>query len=386
VVSGLRILHVNGNAHLAGGTETYLARLLSAQVEDGHDVAFLHQHPRADFPEGVTYAPIESEESTRKRIETFRPDVLHLHDWSLPADAEDALVQTFPSVRTFHTFSFGCCSGERYFRDGRVCTRAHGPGCIANLVLRGCAHRVDLRSPLAQYGKINRRLKPISQSKTPLVFASEFVRSVGVLNGLSPERCHVVPYFVARAEEPPHANGSRAVAFVGRVSRSKGVDVLLEALASIRGSWSRLLVVGDGWDRRRCAEIARRLGIGGNVDFLGWLPPAGVADALRRARVLALPSRWPEPFGIAGIEAMAQARPVVASRIGGIPEWLEDGETGVLVEPGDPTALATGLASLLDDDARAERAGLEGWRKAARFSVERHLDLLAGVYRQAAAP
>jgi glycosyltransferase involved in cell wall biosynthesis len=208
---------------------------------------------------------------------------------------------------------------------------------------------------------------------------------VGIVNGLSPERCHVVPYFTARAEAPPHTNGSRAVAFVGRISRSKGVDVLLNALASIRGSWSRLLLVGEGWDKPRCAQIARQLGIDEAVDFVGWLSPAGVADVLRRARVLALPSRWPEPFGIAGIEAMAQARPVVASRIGGIPEWLEDNETGVLVEPGNPTALASGLASLLDDDDWSERAGLEGWRRAARFSATRHLDLLDRVYREAAA-
>jgi len=381
----LRILHVNGNAHQAGGTETYLAALLVAQIQRGDDVAFLHTDPQADFPPGVEYVPIGEQEPTKKWIRSFRPDVLHLHDWSLPLELEIKLTRDYPTVCSLHTFSFACASGERYFRDGEVCHRSHGPGCIANFALRGCTHRLDLRSPLARYFEINRRLGPLVRSGASVVFASEFVRSVGLVNGLDPGRCHVVPYFVKRPSEPPAASGSRAVAFVGRVSRSKGVDVLLKALASIRGTWSRLLLVGDGWDRARSGRIAKRLGVEDYVEFAGWLPPAGVADALRRVRLLALPSRWPEPFGIVGIEAMAQARPVVASRIGGIPEWLDHGETGVLVEPGKPAALASGLVSILEDDGHAESVGVEGWRRVSRFSVEKHLDLLDRVYQEAAA-
>jgi glycosyltransferase involved in cell wall biosynthesis len=379
----MRILHINGNAHRAGGTETYLAGLLAAQSGRGDDVALLHTDTGPDFPPGVAYASIGEKAVTRRWIERFRPDVVHLHDWSLPAELEVEVSREYPSVRSLHTFAFACSSGERYFRDGQICHRSHGPGCIANFVLRGCTHRLDLRPPLARYFEIDRRLEPLVRSRAQNVFASAFVRSVGLANGLPAERCHVVPYFVERPPEPPASNGSRAVAFVGRISRSKGLDVLLNALGAVQGTWSRLLVVGDGWDHGRCLRISRRLGIDEYIDFLGWLSPAEVADVLRRARLLALPSRWPEPFGIAGIEAMAQGRPVVATRIGGIPEWLDDGETGVLVDPGDAAALAAGLASMLEDDGRAERAGLEGWRRVARFSVENHLAMLDTVYQQA---
>jgi glycosyltransferase involved in cell wall biosynthesis len=96
-----------------------------------------------------------------------------------------------------------------------------------------------------------------------------------------------------------------------------------------------------------------------------------------------MPSRWPEPFGIVGIEAMAQSRPVVASKVGGIPDWLDDGETGRLVPAGDASALAAAITSVLDDEEWAGQLGTAAWRRVGRFSVAAHLEQLDRAYEQA---
>jgi glycosyltransferase involved in cell wall biosynthesis len=380
----MRVVHVNANAASAGGTETYLAALLQAQVARGDDVSLVHRSPAAGFPAGVTYAVADNDEDAWGSIRRHRPDVVHVHDWSLSPQLEERLRATYPVVTSLHSFAFACASGEHYFRDGAVCTRAHGVGCLAALALKGCAHGRNPLRPVRQFREIGRRLPSLRESRA-VVVASSFVRSVALTNGFSPERCYVIPYFVHRPAEPPLPGRSRDVVFVGRIARNKGLDVLMRALALVPTKWRRLVVAGDGWHRDQCVGLSVELGLRDRVDFLGWRSRDEVGGILENVRALALPSRWPEPFGIAGLEANARARPVVASRIGGIPEWLEDGLTGLLVAPGDSASLAEALASVLDDEDRAAAIGREGWLRAARFSVERHLDSLDGVYLRAAA-
>jgi glycosyltransferase involved in cell wall biosynthesis len=286
-------------------------------------------------------------------------------------------------VHSLHDFAFGCASGTKYFRSGRVCTRAHGPGCFAGALVGGCQHRLDPRPFMRRYREIDRDL-PTLRAGDSVVVHSEFMRSVALANRLPAERIHVVPLPVVRPAKPPEPVAERTIAFAGRVVPEKGLDLLLEALATSRDSWDRLLVAGDGWDIDRCRRLADRRLIASKVEFLGHVGATRVRRALGSARIVVVPSRWPEPFGLVGLEAMACARPVVASDTGGIPEWLDDGRTGLLVPPGDIQALAAAIVSLLDDPGRATAMGLEGWRQVERFSPETHAQRLVGVYEDAA--
>ena len=104
------------------------------------------------------------------------------------------------------------------------------------------------------------------------------------------------------------------VVFAGRVVAAKGLDVLIRALPDIRGT---LAVCGDGWAAPRASRLARELSVEDKVEFLGWATDADL-QPLRRASVVAVPSLWPEPFGLTGIEAMSNGVPVVGSNTGGI--------------------------------------------------------------------
>ncbi len=171
-----------------------------------------------------------------------------------------------------------------------------------------------------------------------------------------------------RFSPPPSGERRRGVLFVGRLTPHKGVDRLIEALPD----GAELRVAGStGHDRnvpeRDYPGLLRRLAADRRVDFVGAVPESVLPTLYRAARVLALPSvertcygrdvAVSELLGLAAIEAMASGTPVVASRIGGVPEVVEDGITGFLVEPGNVAELRTRLAQILGDARLAERLG-----------------------------
>jgi glycosyltransferase involved in cell wall biosynthesis len=169
--------------------------------------------------------------------------------------------------------------------------------------------------------------------------------------------------------------------FVGRVTPVKGISPLLEALARIEG---RLEICGTGWGIAAARSETKRLGLQGRVTFAGWVAPQELDAAYRRARIVVVPSLWPEPFGLVGIEAMAHRRPVIGSATGGIPDWLVDGQTGLLVSPGDVPGLAAAMSALLQDPALCARMGLAGQAHAmAQFSEAAHVQALRSTYAAA---
>ena len=169
------------------------------------------------------------------------------------------------------------------------------------------------------------------------------------------------------------------VGFVGRLTRQKGVDVLLRAFAEVekRLPDARLVLAGDGPDRPALEELARSLGLR-RVMFLGWRQD--VADIMADVSLLAVPSRW-EGFGLVALEAMALGKPVVAARVSALPEIVVPGETGLLVSSGSETELADALLSLLSDPSRAERMGRAGKARVVNeFPVERMAQRTAEIY------
>jgi glycosyltransferase involved in cell wall biosynthesis len=178
---------------------------------------------------------------------------------------------------------------------------------------------------------------------------------------------------------PTRGPGPFRVVCVGRLHGVKGQGVLLEAcrLLAARGIAVECHLVGDGPDRTALEARARVSGLDGRVHFHGWQTPAEVATLLRAADVAATPS-VPSPEGrlegipVALMEAMATGVPVVASRLAGIPELVDDGVTGLLTPPGDPVALAGALERLWRDPAERARFGRAGRRR-----VQQEFDLWA---------
>jgi glycosyltransferase involved in cell wall biosynthesis len=192
----------------------------------------------------------------------------------------------------------------------------------------------------------------------------------------------VIPYFptMTPREGSGHATRRRVV-FAGRLVDSKGIDVLIEAAARVDAEF---VICGDGRRKEKLRALARRLGVESRIHFRGWMDAEQLAEEFANASVVVVPSLWPEPFGIVGIEALAAGRPAVGSATGGIPDWLHDGVCGRTVAPGDAAGLALALEQLLDDPELQRTMGLAGRKLvAARFSPERHIATLLEAYRTA---
>jgi len=175
---------------------------------------------------------------------------------------------------------------------------------------------------------------------------------------------------------------SPLVLSIGRFVPEKGHRHLLEAAARVERTKpdAHWVLVGAGELEARLRRQARGLGLESRVHFAGWRED--VPDVLAVSDVFVLPSES-EGFGRVVVEAMAMAHPVVATAVGGVPEVIRDGETGILVPPSDPAALADAVRSLLDDPARASRLGAAGRERAeSRFSLTAHIDGIERVYTE----
>ncbi|MBW2282832.1 MAG: glycosyltransferase family 4 protein [Deltaproteobacteria bacterium] len=170
---------------------------------------------------------------------------------------------------------------------------------------------------------------------------------------------------------------------LARLHKRKGIDVLLRALGGMSAK-PRLWIAGDGPERGALEALARETGVDAQVQFLGMRSDA--ADLLAGCDVFVVPSRS-EGLGVVALEAMAAARPVVASAVGGLAHAVVEGRTGLLVSPEDPDALARALARVIEDPALRESLGDAGpGRVAEGFLAEQMVEAYESLYFEVLTP
>jgi len=183
--------------------------------------------------------------------------------------------------------------------------------------------------------------------------------------------------------EPRPLENPRLVC-AGRLVFDKGFDVALAAMASLveRFPTLRMSIVGDGPARIPLQRQATDLGLGEVVTFVGWMDPGQIPTIMKSATIVVMPSRWEEAFGLVALEAAFMARPVVATRVGGLPEVVVHGQTGLLVRKDDSGALASAVEFLLDHPEEAMTMGKAGRLRAQRvFGLPRYVDAYDTLYR-----
>jgi glycosyltransferase involved in cell wall biosynthesis len=197
----------------------------------------------------------------------------------------------------------------------------------------------------------------------------------------------VIPYGVDLDRFAPPEGKSRdglVVGSVGRLSPEKGLKYLLRAMAEItrQEPRARLLLAGDGPERRSLEQLVARLGLLDRVEFTGEVPHDQVPRALARMDVFVMPSTW-EGFGVAALEAAAMKLPILASNVHGIPDVVEDGVTGILVPPKDVAALSQAILRLLRDPEERRRMGRAGREMVAtRYSWADNVRQMEALYNE----
>ena len=368
-----------------GGVGTHVIASATVLAEHGLDVSVLAARVDSTEPaRGVTI--LHRSELFNRNISpatrlgdamSKRPAVVHLHQFEDP-DVLGVLQMSAPVVLSAHGYT-ACTAGVHYFRPGQECARAHGLGCVPRLAVPGCAHIKNPRRLPAAYGRASRGLEALRRADLAMSYSSAVDRHLAV-NGVAHRE--VIPLFTTLVPTIGSGHAARRrVVFAGRVVAPKGVGVLIRAARAVDAEF---VICGDGWRLDEMRRLARRLGVQDRVCFKGWLDAEALARELADASVVAVPSVWPEPFGLVGIEAFAAGRPVVASATGGVGDWLEHGVNGLSVKPGDHDALARALNELLADPAKQQAMGLAGREMAAaRFSPARHVAALLDGYQRA---
>ena len=375
----------------AGGVQRYLDATVGGLIARGHQVAIFHRDPIAapDRVPGMASLPQFSIagaglEAAIAAARAWAPEVCFSHNMNVLA-IDRGLAEIAPVVKFMHGYSGTCVSGLKRFGLPIVepCERTFGPACAVLYLPRRCG-QLSVTALVNQYQWAAEQHALFARYRA-MVVASEHMKREYIRHGLDPGAIHVNPLFPTCdvAPEPLQPGPQPSVVFMGRMTALKGGDVLVRAVAAASRrlpSPIRLTMVGEGPQRPEWQKLAADLAI--DCIFTGWQTGAERFDALPRADLLAVPSTWPEPFGLVGLEAAAFGVPAIAFDVGGISEWLRPGVNGVLVPANPPRAEA--LADALVD-VFSRRAELAAMRRGAlavarEMSLARHLDRLEQIF------
>lgn len=384
----MNILFANNLCGHYGGVEQVMAHTAGELRRRGHTCHLAYGEARPDAADyGLLFdsvsqcaefsgAPHAAGLSFQEITARVKPDVVFFQKVAnLPAGVEDAKV--YRTVVMAHDHDLWCPTGLGYARHNRqLCRHTAGWRCYFSLAFieKHSGGKLPFR-----FNNIQRKVCGMRRYHRfdAILANSTFIREKLLANGFPSDRTHLChPVLNKDTIIPAPVPEAPEILYVGSLIRGKGVDLLLQALATLRCSFT-VNIVGTGKSEAALRQLAKRLDLGGQVNFAGWVPNEAVARYYDSAKVVVVPSAWPEPFGLVGLEAMRHGRPVVAFRVGGIPDWLVHEETGLLAPPLDTKALASSLERLLVDTAMARRFGANGTQRVREhFSFSTYIDCL----------
>lgn len=374
------------NLYQQGGGEDFVFKAETELLRNaGHDVETLevsNDSIRGVF--AMSGAALSAIYNTSRRAELAerlrmgRFDVLHAHNFfpQLSPSIFDACLDVgVASVLTLHNFRLTCAAGT-LFRDGVVCQR-----CVGRMPLPAIVHRCYRGSfpgstSVAAMIAVHKAAGTWRRKVDRFIALSAFATDIFAEAGMPKDRIRLKPNYVPDRGDAAGSNGRDGFVFVGRLSPEKGCTTLVEAWRKID---QPLTIIGDGPELERLRARAPA-----NVTFAGRLDSSIVHQAMAAARAVIVPSQCFETFGLVAVEGMMVGTPVVASRIGALPEIIDDGVTGLLFEPGDPGDLQRAVLRLAGDDARVELMGGAARRRYEdRYTPARNLGLLEDIYAEA---
>jgi len=382
-----------------GGIDRYLSTVVPALAGAGYEVACWFEtadHTRAEAlsrQHGVLcWIAAAGPERAFDSLRRWTPDVLFSQGVGSP-DLEKELLTVAPSVFFAHSYYGTCISGSKMFQvpQGKCCAREFGPACLVQYYPRRCGGWSPI-TMLRQYDLQHARLLLLRDYDRIVVgshhMAHEYERhQLGTKVRVVP-----LPIEVNTAETAQPSADSTRLLYLGRFEETKGAHIALESAALVAGTGHRrieLQMSGEGslhdaLEQRAAHLMARQPNL--SVTFTRWLGEAECIAAIDRSHLLLVPSCWPEPFGMVGVEAALRGVPAVAFAVGGIPEWLTDGVNGRLVPADPPNAprFADAIAACLADASGLERMRERGRELARRFSIEAHLAHLTPVLTEVA--
>lgn len=325
---------------------------------------------------------IYSTEARRKLsalLDVFRPDVAHSHNLYhhispsvLPLLRERGI----PSVLTAHDLKLACPSHTMLARDG-ICERCKNGNFLHAIAQRCVKNSLSISGLVATESWLHRVSGIYRRNLDRIIVPSRFYKKKFVEWGWPEEIFEYVPNFVDIRDFAPVFAPGRYVVYFGRMSYEKGVGTLL---AAAEASGVEVVFIGDGELSDTVRDAAERVD---NIQYVGRKTGAELSALVSAARAVVLPSEWYENAPMSLLEGFALGKPAVGADIGGIPEMIRDGETGLLFESGQVSALAAALQKIATmSDVQVEAMGRHARDVVHRdFSRDRYRDRILDVYR-----
>ena len=357
-----------------GGVEVLGAKFIRAIVERGYDAVVVTGHGNRELPDEQAYSEYEFEGIPVHRFPLFQALVNRQVDQI--AEIESRLRRFYidfdPDL--FH-LNF---TGATLLYHSRAAARARRAATVVAIRL-ALPKQGGRGSMLA--GQLLRSADWVTANSSQMLsHTRDLVPEIAscsslIYNGLD----------VPDLAPAPLEFGQPRLLCLGRVVDDKGFDVAVDAFPAVLARFPnvRMTIAGDGGARQKLEQQARNLGIDHALEFVGWVERDDIPALINESNVVVVPSRWEEAFGLVALEAAQMARPVVATRVGGLPEVVLHQETGLVVDKEDAAALADSIVFLLERPERAVEMGERARERALRdFGWDRYVDEHDALYRR----
>ena len=396
----MRVLQLNNNHRIVGGSDRVYLDTGRILEQAGHQVSYFAAKSDNDEPckdSGYFCSGLDTKTATPKDAIKFLRnnhasaslnkllssqhafDVAHLHIYYgrlTPSVLGPLGKHDLPIIQTLHEYKL-VCPVYTMERNGSVCTKCIS-GSSLNCIINRCKAGSPAKSALIWLEHTLSSLQGSIRSIDQFICVSEFQKQVLIEGGIPENKLNTVYNMVDGAALQPKRQIERGdyLLYYGRIETIKGLDTLLKA-AQISGE--PLKIAGSGSWSEVLIEKIKTLP---NVDYLGFVGGEPLKELVAGAKAVIVPSEWYETFGLTAAEAKAVGTPVIAAKIGGLQEVVQDNVDGFLFEPGNVEALVDAIDRL--NSTNTEEMGAAGKIDVAkRFSADAYLSNLLKIYKKA---
>lgn len=396
----MKILIVNKFLYPRGGAETYVFKIGQYLEKQGHKVQYFGMYDEKNiagnelglgtasmdfrsrkparllYPFRILYS-IEAKEKIKHLVKHFRPDVIHLNNINFhltPSVIDGAFDLGIPMVQTVHDFQMICPNHMMLdMRKKMPCDK-----CIAgsrwNCVINKCIHNSYIKSILGCLEGTLYRYSCSYDKVSQYICPSRFMEQMLLRDKRYRGKTLVLQNFIQRREENITPEKQDYVLYFGRLSEEKGLGLFLDACKLLPGI--SFVVAGSG-----PMESLFRGQCPANVRFVGFKSGQELENLIRQARFTVYFPVWYENCPLSILESQALGTPVLANRIGGIPELVQDGKTGVLVNKFTPENYAVQIKALYEDNEKLERMAANCRQKEDFITLDSYCQQLLQIYK-----
>lgn len=394
----MKILYVHNNYGNNNSGEEHASKALADLLErNGHKVEWYRK--RSDIIGGSLLAKIkafvcgiiniQAVLELRRIIKEVKPDIVqiqNLYPFISPAILVIIKLEKIPIVMRCPNYRLFCPTGLHLDSQQKVCERCLGVGRELNCIKHNCERNFPKSVGYAARNYIARTIWGLHSAADAYIVQSDFQRRKFASNGIDESKLFVVPGLTPSLNSPIPGGDTEQkysalgdyVSFIGRASVEKGIKVFIQAASQL--PHIKFLIAGtvDPSLKKLVEETPQ------NIHWLGFLSGKAFDGVFRKSRIVVVPSTWYEGFPNVITRAMGHSRPVIATNIGAMQSIIDHEKTGILVQPGEASALRDAIKSLHSDPRRCIQYGVEGRTKALHsFNEETILSNLLKVYEVA---